>query len=369
MRTTSDERADFGAALRAYLASAMPESEVRRLLDEPVAATLGSWSALNDQFGLADLAIPEDLGGQGLGVTELAVALKEGARVLLPAPLLAHSTAVLALRLAGGEAADSALRRLAGGEMAVLAGTRSAGPEPEAVRQGDTWLLSGQLPRVTDVSLAESLLVVAQHDGQAALFLVDAKGEGVSAESLSTLDLTRRQSAVELDGAPASLISRSFDGHRRALEAVAAILASAELLGVAERALEIGVDYAKERHQFGVPIGSFQAVKHMLAESLASVEMLRAGVAGGAEAVDQLVEGRTSDPAPVLETAAVVKAFASEHGPRVVETLIQVLGGIGYTWEHPAHLYLRRARSLAQQFGSAREQRALLASELGLASA
>ncbi len=370
MRTTTDERADFGAGLRSYLERAITEAEVRRLIDAPANAGTAVWDSLQTQFSLGALTIPEESGGQGLGLTELVVALAEGARTLLPVPVLSHSLAALALRLADGDEAQAVLRELASGRVAALP-LDLWSPDVELVaRQGEAgWSVTGVVARVGDPEMAEILVVPAVHDDQTGLFVIELAARGVSTHPLTTLDLTRRESEVSLDHAPATLVARSFSDSTALIDAAASVMASAEILGVSEKAFEIAVAYAKERHQFGVPIGSFQAVKHMLAESFAAVEMLRAGVATGAEAIDQVLDDPTEAQTRAIETGAVVKAYASVHGPKVVETLIQVLGGIGYTWEHAAHLYLRRARSLAQQYGTARDQRAILASEFGLVTA
>lgn len=368
MKTTAEERASFAAGLRAFLETRVPESEVRRLAEDDNGVDATTLSALNDQFGLGGLVVPEAYGGQELGASELAVALAEGARVLLPAPVLSAAIAAFALRLAGGDAAGALLRDLSTGTVVVYADQGTGSGDVTAKSSGPDWVLGGTRARVTDAQVAQTILLTATVEDSTALFAVDPMAAGVLRKPLTTLDLTRRQSSLVLDQAAASLVAEDFGGRAVAIGAVSAVLSCAELRGAAERSLELATQYAKDRTQFGVPIGSFQAIKHLLAESLAAVEQMRAAVTRAAAVVDEFVDGAASESL-LLETASVTKAYCSTAAPRVVETLIQVLGGIGYTWEHPAHLYLRRVRSLSAQFGDAREHRAALAARFGLVSA
>jgi alkylation response protein AidB-like acyl-CoA dehydrogenase len=283
--------------------------------------------------------------------------------------LLSSAVAAFALRLAGGDAAAALLGDLAAGTVVVYSGHGPDAGDITAKKSGSEWALQGSIARVTDAQVARTILVTATLDGRTALFSLDAAAAGVVRKRLATLDLTRRQSTVLLDQAPTTLLADDFGSCAVTAAAVSAVLACAELLGAAERSLELATQYAKDRTQFGVPIGSFQAIKHLLAESLAALEQMRAAVTSAAVVVDEFMAGPRSDERRLLETASVTKAYCSTAAPRIVETLIQVLGGIGYTWEHPAHLYLRRVRSLSAQFGSAREHRAALAAQFGLVSA
>jgi alkylation response protein AidB-like acyl-CoA dehydrogenase len=358
MKTTTAERDEFAAGIRTFLQQNAPESEVRRLIEEPTGFDPGLWRRLVDQFELPSILIDEQRGGQGLSTAELAVALSEAGRALLAGPVLSScGVATAALLLAeSSPAVDGLLRELAGGTTVAVLADADMPDAPVTATQTDEWTLSGAKTRVLDGQLAGQFLVTASIGESVGLFAVAA--EGVRITPLTVLDLTRRQVRVDLDRAPATLLDPDF-----ALDStlpIAAILASAELLGVCERGLELAVEYAKNREQFGVPIGSFQAIKHLLADSFASVEQMRAAVASAAEAA--------SDAAADLdEISSVVKAYCSQAGPKVIETLIQVLGGIGYTWEHPAHLYLRRARTLSVLYGDAAAHRRRLATRFGLA--
>jgi alkylation response protein AidB-like acyl-CoA dehydrogenase len=232
---------------------------------------------------------------------------------------------------------------------------------------GSAWKLSGVKTRVLDAQASSVFVVSAAVPPQAglaggsALFALPTADPGVTCRPMTALDLTRRQARVDLSTASATLLAEDSAAALAAAGPDVALLACAEMLGAADHCLELAVDYAKTREQFGHPIGSFQAIKHLLADSLVLVEQIRAAVETAAEAA--------ADPAQSDEIAVlvpVVKAYCSESAPRVAESLIQVLGGIGFTWEHAAHLYLRRIKALAGMFGSAREQRAILEQELGL---
>jgi alkylation response protein AidB-like acyl-CoA dehydrogenase len=203
------------------------------------------------------------------------------------------------------------------------------------------------------------LLIIAPVDGQIALFQVAADAPGVRVEQKASLDLTRRSGAIALQDTPAERIGGNFTAGLTAVEELGAFACAAEQAGIAARCLEIAVDYAKTREQFGRPIGSFQAIKHRLAEHLALVEQMRAAVDAAAA---EVAEGRPS----AAETVSVVKAYCGDAGPAVAEGLIDTLGGIGFTWEHVAHLYLRRTKALAYLFGSPAEHRERLATALGL---
>jgi alkylation response protein AidB-like acyl-CoA dehydrogenase len=328
-----------------------------------------TWKLLADDPQLPALLIPEDAGGQGLSLVEMAVVLEETSRALLCAPVLSSSAiATTALLRCGDRAASTPLlSSLARGATIATLAVHDA-PDSATAAAGDSggWRLTGAKMYVLDAHIADTLLVPVAFDGadsRVSLFAVDAKSEAVALRPLSVLDRTRRQFRVDLTDAPAQLLDDDFG---RALETtlhIAAVAVCAELLGVADKCLELAVEYALDREQFGRRIGSFQAIKHLLADCLAAVEQMRAAVDAAAEAA-----GPGRDPAELAEISSVVKSYSSEAAPRVAETLIQVLGGIGYTWEHPAHLYLRRAKSLEVMYGNAAEHRARLTRSLNLAA-
>ena len=365
MQTTAAEREQFRQSLRLFLQQRSPESEVRRLIEDPVGYDQAVWAQMSEQLGLPGILVPEEHGGQGLSVVELAIALEEAGRALLCAPLL--SSAALAttalLRTAGGDAVGELLEELASGQViAALAVDEEIGQAVTAARDHSGWRLSGTKTWVLDGQAADVLLVTAATGSGTGLFAVPGTAPGLSRQDLAVLDLTRRQSRVRLDQASATMLDPDFGWSLEGMLDIAAVMASAELVGIAQRSLDLAVEHALSRHQFGVPIGSFQAVKHMLADSLASVEHMRAAVATAASAAAD----PATPPAELAEAVSVTKAYCSHAGPKVVETLIQVLGGIGYTWEHPAHLYLRRAQTLAIMFGALADHRRRLALSFGL---
>jgi alkylation response protein AidB-like acyl-CoA dehydrogenase len=366
MQTTPAERQQFREGIRAFLEQHSSEADVRRLMEEPVGYDRTTWTQVAEQLGLPAVLVPEAVGGQGLSFVEMAVVVAETGRSLLCAPVFSSAVATTALlQASSGPGVNGILSSLAAGSSIAVLAVDDADPSPvTATRQAGQWHLSGSKTRVLDGQIADLLLVTASIGESIGLFVVPNSVGGVTHTALSVLDRTRKQSRVTFTDASAILLDDDFAaGLARTLD-IAAILAAAELLGVADRSLELAVDYALNREQFGVVIGSFQAIKHLLADSLAGVEQMRAAVGAAAELASDDVSDRV-----LAEMASVVKAYCSQTGPKVVETLIQVLGGIGYTWEHPAHLYLRRARSLQMVYGDAAFHRRRLAAQFGLTPA
>jgi alkylation response protein AidB-like acyl-CoA dehydrogenase len=371
MQTTAADREQFRKGIRSFLEQRSAEAEVRRLIEDPLGYDPSVWAQLSDQLGLPGVLIAEADGGQGLSYVELALALEESGRTLLSAPLLSSSAlATAALLIVEAPDTGDVLGKLASGSLiATVAIDDVAGAPVQAAEhaagEAGGWQLTGAKTRVLDGQLAGLFLVTASHGSGTGLFAVSADATGLTRTELKVLDLTRRQSRLDFDGTPARLIAADFGAGLRRFESIAAILVSAEILGAAARALEIAVEYAQTREQFGAKIGSFQAIKHLLADQLASVEQMRAAVTSGV----RTASSDTATDADLTEVASVVKAYCSEFGPVVVESLIQVLGGIGYTWEHPAHLYLRRVRTLGVLYGDAAQHRRQLAVLFGLISA
>ncbi|HEY6495823.1 MAG TPA: acyl-CoA dehydrogenase family protein [Trebonia sp.] len=348
----SPEQEEFRQSLRRFLAGKSPAAEVRRLMETDAGYDPQVWKQLADQLGLQGLAIPEEYGGSGATPVELGIAFEEMGRVLLCAPFFSTvGLAAQALLAAGDDQAKREyLPRIADGSLlSTLAVTEEDGRwDLSAVRTSAVadsgapavCLLDGTKMYVVDGHIAQLLLVVARIDSGLGLFAVDASAEGVVRTPLPTLDMTRKLARVELRGVPARLVSGPGDATTalsRALDLALAAL-TAEQVGGAQRCLDMAVDYAKIRMQFGRPIGSFQAVKHKCAEMLLEVESAKSAAyhaAGSAEA--------TSDELGVA--AAIAKAYCSEAYFHVAAETIQVHGGIGFTWEHDAHLYFRRAKS------------------------
>ncbi|TQM11239.1 acyl-CoA dehydrogenase family protein [Pseudonocardia kunmingensis] len=359
--TTSAERVEFRAALRGLFAERSPDEHVRRFVDGGP-YDRGLWSLLAAQAGLAGILVPEELGGQGLTHVESGVALQEAARALVPAPVLSTAVLVPTAVLAAGD--ETAAKRILpgiadGSTIATLALDDASGETTCATGGGSTWQLTGHKVGLLDGPLAGILLVVARVGEEVGLFAVDSGEPGVECEDVDVLDLTRRQSRLRLTRAAAVRLGGDYTAGLTRLRHVAAVAAAAEQLGLAERLLEIAVDYARTREQFGRPIGSFQAVQHLCADMFVLVECSRAAVDAALRAVD-------GPPDELADVAAVAKVYCSRAATSVAESTIQVLGGIGYTWEHPAHLYLRRAKTLEQLFGDPHHHRDALAELHGL---
>jgi alkylation response protein AidB-like acyl-CoA dehydrogenase len=366
----SDELEELRRTVRAFLEQKSPESEVRRLMESEPRYDESVWKQMAEQLGLQGLAIPEEHGGSGFTFVELCVVLEEMGRVLLCAPFF--STVVLAantLLLSGDDAAKQEwLPKLASGEaIATLALAEESGSwdcadvAATAVASGDGWSLTGTKSFVLDGGVADLVLVAARTAAGVSLFAVRGDAPGVTRTALSTLDMTRPQARIELAGAPATLVGTEGDGAAvidQVLD-LAAVAFAAEQVGGAQFVLDMAAAYAKDRVQFGRPIGSFQAIKHKCANMLMLVETAKSAALHAAGCA-----GEASDELP--EAAALAKVWCSEAYLQVSADNIQVHGGMGYTWEHPAHLYYRRAKSTELLFGDPGFWRARLGARIGV---
>jgi len=366
---TAEHRA-LRSSVRSFLAAVSPEAELRRLADSPDGFDPDVWSQMSQMLGLPGLAVPEDLGGSGAGFVELGIVLEEMGRALVPAPFF--STVVLAaqaLILSGdADAQRTHLPAIAAGRVrATLAVAEDAAPwSADRVRttaraSGAGWALDGVKDHVLDGATADLVLVLAWVDDELTLFAVDGSADGLTRTALDTLDRTRRQGRLEFTGTPASLVGTVGGGWRTVEQVLDRALAAlaAEQVGGAQRVLEMAVDYARERVQFGRPIGSFQAIKHRCADMLIDVERAKVAAYQALWSVD-------SAPEELPVSARVAKAFCSDAYFDAAAANISVHGGIGFTWEHPAHLYYRRAKSSQLQFGSPSHHREELLRCLGL---
>ena len=366
----NEEQDELRRMVAKFLAEKSPETEVRRLMATDDGYDPAVWSQMAEQLGLQALIIPEEFGGAGFGFVELIVVLEEMGAALLCAPFF--STAVLATSalLASGDDAAKAtyLPGIASGAtIATLAITEDAGkPGLEAISMtatnaGDSWTLSGAKNFVLDGATASLVFVAAQTPKGLSLFAVEAGARGLDVERLATMDQTRKQARLSFENTPAVLIGTEGGaeaGLRTTLQLACTAMA-AEEVGGAQRCLDMAVEYAKNRVQFGRPIGSFQAVKHKCADMLLEVESSRSAAyyAGwvAAEGTDEL---------PAVSSLA--KAYCSESYFHAAAENIQIHGGIGFTWEHPAHLYFKRAKSSELLFGDPAYHRELLAQALGI---
>jgi len=366
----SDEQDELRRTVRAFLADTSPGTETRRLMETPEGFDRALWSRMGTELGLQGLAVPEEYGGAGCGPVEAGVVMEEMGRALLCAPFL--SSAVLAtttlLRCDDEDARKRLLPGLASGELVgTLALTEDSarwdatGVLLNAHQSEGCWLLTGHKMFVLDGATADVVLTVARTDDGIGVFRVDGDASGLARTAVPTMDPTRRQARLDYHDVPATRLRTHGDGWDLVSEVLdrAAVALAAEQVGVASRALDMAVEYAKVRHQFGRPIGSFQAVKHLLADVLLEVESARAA------AHFALLAAEGEDP-ELPAVSSLAKAFCSDACLQATEQNIQVHGGIGFTWEHPAHLYLKRAKTSQLLFGDPAFHRELLARRIGL---
>jgi alkylation response protein AidB-like acyl-CoA dehydrogenase len=343
----SADGAQLRATARGFLTRTATEAEARRLMATDAGYDEAFWRRMASQLGWQGLAIPERYGGAGYGWAEMSIVLEEMGRALLCAPFLSSVVlAATALIESGDEDAQARyLPDIVSGDLVATVTISGQDGAPEgadiaAVRGGDGWVLSGDAPFVLDGHVAGLVLVPARGNGAVSLFAVDAGASGVCRTPLDAMDQTRKLASLSFDGTPARLVGASGDGSRvlsRVLDRAAVALA-AEQVGGAARCLDMAVEYAKTRVQFGRPIGSFQAVKHKCADMLVAVETARS-------ALFLAIRHATTDHAGLPVSASTAKALCSEAYLHVATENIHVHGGIGFTWEHAAHLYFRRAKS------------------------
>ncbi|WP_327302686.1 acyl-CoA dehydrogenase family protein [Streptomyces sp. NBC_01298] len=353
----SETEEELRTAVRSLLAARSAPAAVLARIEAGGPHDPELWRVLAAEIGTAGLLVPEKLGGQGAGHREAAVVLEELGRAAAPVPYL--TSAVLATEiLLGCESAESAdlLRELAAGRsvcVPALPLTLAPGaPLPAPVRDSGGGSLGGSVGSVADAVCPDVLLVLAD----TGLYAVPADAAGVSRTPLVALDLTRPLAAVHLDGAAGTLLADPATARAAiagALLSGAGLLAS-EQLGIAEWCLTETVAYLRTRHQFNRPLGSFQALKHRLARLWLDVASARAAARAAADA---LATGAADAPL----TVAVAQAYCSGVAVRAAEECVQLHGGIGMTWEHPAHLYLKRAKADSLALGTAGHHRGLVA--------
>jgi len=345
------EHEELRAILRDLLETHAPHDEVRRAAELPEGWSPKLWSLLNEEMDVGSLAVPEERGGQGYGVAVLAVVLEEAGRALLPEPLLLSS--VLGVRAALAAPSGALPEELVHG---LMAGTLVATVAPSSPTD------PGRFDRVPLGATADLVVTTAGPPGRETIRLVDLRREGAATRTpLETLDLTRRHARIDLHDAPSHLVAdrAEADALRTELAVLRRIALAAEHVGMVGAMLEMTRTYLGQRHQFGRPLASFQAIKHRLADVLVDLERARSAMTYAAAVFDQ-------DPFAAELPAAVASAVCTDAVIRVAHETVQLHGGIGFTWEHPAHYYLRRALGDEATFGPARDDRALVAKLLGL---
>lgn len=358
------EQEELRAVLRDLLATHASHDEVRRATELPEGWSPKLWSLLNEEMDVGSLAVPEERGGQGFGVAVLAVVLEEAGRALLPEPLLLSSVlgvrAVLAAPL--GVLPEDLVRGVVDGR---LVSTVALGPaaDVDVALSGvpGSATISGRVGRMPLGETADLAVVTVGPEGRESVHLVELRDGVAERTRLESLDLTRRQARVDLDGAPAHLIAGrdEADALLTELAILRRVALAAEHVGMIEAMLDLTRTHLGQRHQFGRPLASFQAIKHRLADVLVDLERARSAERYAAAVFDR-------DPFSAELPSAVAAAVCTDAVIRVAHETVQLHGGIGFTWEHPAHYFLRRALGDEATFGPARADRALVAQLLGL---
>jgi alkylation response protein AidB-like acyl-CoA dehydrogenase len=348
----NDEQQQIKRTANEFIASRYKPERIRELTETELGFEESDWQEMVE-LGWPGLALPEEYGGQGLGIVELAAVFEEMGYGLPPSPLLSNTVTGLALAICGSDDQKAEfLAPLAAGEKRATPALIDAG-SPGAIgefemeaQEGDGGVtLNGEKVLVMDAAAADFMLV-ATADGRR--HIVEAGQDGVTVNRESSIDLTRFVYSVGFDGVEVAA-ERTLPGeggdYYPVLQRVCVAI-SAEMTGIAQRTMEMAVDYAKERQQFGRPIGSYQAVSHRCAQMLLETEGARSATYYAAWAAD-------ASPDDLPLAASMAKAYASDAGWRVPNASLQVHGGIGFTWEHDLHLWLKRGRADASMFGDA----------------
>ena len=345
------EHVELAAGVRNLLDRRSDSQAVRQAVAEPTGFDADLWATLCEQIGAAALAIPEEYGGAGFTLAETQIVLEELGRSLTPTPLLATVIASTTLLSAGHH---EPLDRIAAGTIATLAwaGVTGAADSPAGITWRDG-VLSGSISPVLFGDVAEILVVAAEHADGVGLFGVDPDAAGLTRTRLAGLDPTLGFARLDFDGVATEPVLLDASDALAATHVVGTLASTALQVGCARRGLDMTVAYTKEREQFGRPIGSFQALKHRMADMLVRVQMARSGSWAATQAY---VHG-----SPGAERlAAAAGSYCSEAAMAIAAETVQLHGGIAITWEHDAHLVLKRAQALNQLFGLPHTQRAAL---------
>jgi alkylation response protein AidB-like acyl-CoA dehydrogenase len=366
----TDEQQELGSTVRSLLAKRSESAAVRSALGEPKGYDESLWSVLCSQVGVAALAIPEEYGGAGFSLFETHVVLEELGAALTPSPLLGSGVlAAQALLLSGS--ADACTELLPGiAEGTTVASLVWAGDDGEwstesaavkATQAGGGVALGGRGRFVLDGDAADVLLVLAEAAAGIGLYRVDMSN--VECTSEVGMDQTLRFATVTFDGTPAQTVAQDALPFLPTLRDIACVAVTALQVGALQRCLDMTVAYSKDRVQFGRPIGSFQALKHRMADMLVDVETARsASWAAAWSAAQSTGQSTGQSPDPDLpERAAMAKAWCSDALNRVAGEAVQMHGGIAITWEHDVQMYFKRAHALSQLFGQPHQHRRRLA--------
>jgi alkylation response protein AidB-like acyl-CoA dehydrogenase len=352
----TDEQQAIRSTAKSFLAARYKSARIRELAESESGFDQSDWDEMAG-LGWTGLALPEEWGGQGLGIVDLAVLFEEMGYALAPSPLFSSTVAGLALSLCGSDdQRERFLRPLAAGELRGTPALWDAGSPAtpggftmEGSADGDEIVLDGEKVLVPDAGSADFFLV-ATADGRR--HLVEAGAAGVTVVLEPSIDATRRLSSVRLEGVRVQArdtLPAAGPDYYGVFHRLCVALAS-ESTGIAQRTMEMSVEYAKDRKQFDRAIGSYQAVSHRCAQMLLETENSRSAVYGAAWAAD-------AEPESLPLAASIAKAYSADAGWRVPDAAIQVHGGIGFTWEHDLHFFLKRGKQNAAMFGDAKWHR------------
>ncbi len=361
----SDEQLEFRTVVSRFLNDMSPSREVRRLMETEEGYDPVVWKKMSDELGLQALIIPEEYGGSGGSLVDLIGVFEETGYALMCAPYFSTIglAANILLQSQDDEAKAEYLPEIASGLMIGTAAVPLGSPQSIsssalifANGSGKKYFLDGVAPVVMDAHVSDLLIVIANTSSGPSLFVVRSKSPGVSTRQLSTGDLTRKFARLTLTNSPGRLIGReggSLEILRPAI-AQAYVCLALEQVGGAQKCLDMAVDYANERTQFGRTIGSFQAIKHMCADTLLEVE--------SAKSASRFAAWTLAESGPEnYEVASLAKACSSEAYILAASNNIQIHGGIGFTWELDCHLYYKRAKSSEVLLGMPRHHRAAIA--------
>ncbi|HVV30536.1 MAG TPA: acyl-CoA dehydrogenase family protein [Mycobacteriales bacterium] len=365
------EQEELRRSLRRFLQQVSGREQVRALLTDDAGYDPAVWHRMATELGLQGLALPEQFGGSGATFAELGVVFEEFGRALVCAPFLSSVVLTGHVLLAVDDPPAQArwLPGIADGTLLATlavpagAGHDRAAPLPQATASAGGWRLDGTVMFVPDAQIAQLLLIAARTPAGTSVFAVRAGATGLDRTALPNIDLTRRVSRVDLHATPAELIGPQGGADaalQRALQ-LATVALAAEQVGGAQACLDMAVGYACTREQFGRPIGSFQAIKHQCADLQVQVVSARSaatwacGIASGEQ-----------DPAQLPLAAALAGAYCADAFVTAAKANLQIHGGIGFTWEHDAHLYLKRAKSGQLLLGTPDQHRDTAARLMGI---
>lgn len=363
----SDDQEELRRYARQWLDERSPLGEVRRIMETDEGFDHTHWSELAE-LGWLGIAIGEEYGGAGYGFGELAVLAEEMGRSLFPSPFLATVVwgASLVAALGNTEQRSRILEGVVQGNVRLAVaiaepgGGQESDVETRAAADGGAWTIDGTKSYVLDGHTADILLVLTSTESGAGVFIVEGSDPGISRRRLDVMDLTRPLAEIHMNGARGERLGEGSPEPALAAAQDRAIgILAMEQVGGAQACLDMAVAYSQERHQFGRPIGSFQAIKHMCADMLVLLESARSAAYHLASVVDD-------DPEETAYAVPVAKSYCSDAYFRIAADTIQVHGGIGFTWEHDAHLFLKRAKASQLLFGDGTAHRRRLSRRIGV---